>query len=83
MLSGKNVVVFGGTGSLGKLLVKRLLAGECGRPKKVVVVSRDEAKQHQMRLDFQEFAEAQFFSFELVISEIFEPFNQHCVMHIV
>jgi FlaA1/EpsC-like NDP-sugar epimerase len=53
MLAGKTIVVFGGTGSLGKLLVKRLLAGECGYPKKVIVVSRDEAKQHQMRLDFQ------------------------------
>ncbi len=54
MLTDKNVVVFGGTGSLGKLLVKRLLAGECGIPRKILVVSRDEAKQHFMRLEFQQ-----------------------------
>ncbi len=52
MLTDKNVVVFGGTGSLGKLLVKRLLARECGKPKKLLIVSRDEAKQHFMRLEF-------------------------------
>lgn len=56
MLTDKNVVVFGGTGSLGKLLVKRLLAGECGVPKKLLIVSRDEAKQHFMRLEFQQLA---------------------------
>jgi len=58
MLTDKNVVVFGGTGSLGKLLVRRLLAGELGKPKKVLVVSRDEAKQHFMRLEFQRLAAA-------------------------
>lgn len=56
MLTDKNVVVFGGTGSLGKLLVKRLLSGECGNPRKVLIVSRDEAKQHFMRLEFQQLA---------------------------
>jgi UDP-glucose 4-epimerase len=58
MLTDKNIVVFGGTGSLGKLLVKRLLAGECGAPKKLLVVSRDEAKQHYMRLEMQRLADA-------------------------
>jgi len=58
MLTDKNVVVFGGTGSLGKLLVKRLLAGECGKPKRLLIVSRDEAKQHFMRLEFQQLAVA-------------------------
>jgi FlaA1/EpsC-like NDP-sugar epimerase len=58
MLTNKNVVVFGGTGSLGKLLVRRLLAGELGQPKRVLVVSRDEAKQHYMRLEMQRVAEA-------------------------
>lgn len=48
----KNVLVTGGTGSLGQVLVRRLLSGEAGRPAKVVVFSRDETKQHQMRLDF-------------------------------
>lgn len=53
MLTGKRVVVTGGTGSLGSTLVRRLFTGELGRPESIVVFSRDEAKQHQMRLDFQ------------------------------
>jgi len=44
-------LVTGGTGSLGQTLVKRLLTGEAGMPAKVTVFSRDEAKQHYMRLD--------------------------------
>ncbi len=50
-LEGKRVLVTGGTGSLGQTLVKRLLSGEMGMPSRVVVYSRDEAKQHYMRLD--------------------------------
>lgn len=53
MLTGKNIVVTGGTGSLGKVLVRRLLTGEVGLPRQVTVFSRDEAKQHSMRLAFQ------------------------------
>ncbi len=41
-----------GTGSLGKVLVRRLLSGEMGLVKKIIVLSRDEAKQHQMRVDY-------------------------------
>ena len=52
-LTGKRVLVTGGTGSLGRVLVGRLLAGDLGLPAKVEVFSRDEAKQHAMRLDFQ------------------------------
>lgn len=53
MLTDKRVVVTGGTGSLGKVLVRRLLAGELGQLKQITVFSRDEAKQHSMRLAFQ------------------------------
>ncbi len=51
-LNGKRVLVTGGTGSLGQVLVRRLLSGELGRPGKVTVFSRDEAKQHYMRLEY-------------------------------
>lgn len=51
-LTGKRILVTGGTGSLGQTLVKRLLTGEMGRPEKITVFSRDEAKQHYMRLAF-------------------------------
>jgi UDP-glucose 4-epimerase len=49
---GKRVLVTGGTGSLGKVLVNHLLSGTYGFPKKVIVFSRDEAKQDQMRVEF-------------------------------
>lgn len=45
-------MVTGGTGSLGQTLVRRLLTGEMGKPANITVFSRDEAKQHYMRLDF-------------------------------
>jgi FlaA1/EpsC-like NDP-sugar epimerase len=50
-LEGKRILVTGGTGSLGQTLVRRLLTGEMGRPANITVFSRDEAKQHYMRLD--------------------------------
>jgi FlaA1/EpsC-like NDP-sugar epimerase len=53
MLTDKRIVVTGGTGSLGRVLVRRLLSGELGKPAKVTVFSRDEAKQHAMRLAYQ------------------------------
>jgi UDP-glucose 4-epimerase len=51
-LNDKSVVVTGGTGSLGKILVRRLLSGAIGTPRKIVVLSRDEAKQHDMRVSY-------------------------------
>lgn len=50
---GKRVLITGGTGSLGKALVRRLLDAELGDPAKVIVFSRDEAKQHAMRTENQ------------------------------
>lgn len=51
-LDNKRVLVTGGTGSLGQVLVRRLLAAELGRPQQIVVLSRDEAKQHEMRQQY-------------------------------
>jgi len=48
----KSILVTGGTGSMGQVLVRRILSGEAGTPRKVIVLSRDEAKQHAMRLAF-------------------------------
>jgi FlaA1/EpsC-like NDP-sugar epimerase len=53
LLDNKRILVTGGTGSLGQALVRRLLDGELGFPSRIVVFSRDEAKQHTMRLAFQ------------------------------
>lgn len=52
-LEGKRVLITGGTGSLGKSLVRRLLTGEMGDPAKIIVFSRDEAKQHFLRVEYQ------------------------------
>jgi FlaA1/EpsC-like NDP-sugar epimerase len=54
MLDNKRVLVTGGTGSLGQVLVRRLLKGELGQPKKIIVFSRDEAKQHAMRMEYMQ-----------------------------
>jgi FlaA1/EpsC-like NDP-sugar epimerase len=50
IFEGKRILITGGTGSLGKVLLRRVLSGELGRPSRVVVFSRDEAKQHDLRL---------------------------------
>ncbi|MHC1680313.1 MAG: polysaccharide biosynthesis protein [Methanomassiliicoccales archaeon] len=52
VLDDKKVLITGGTGSLGKVLVRRILSGEFGTPKQVVILSRDEAKQHFMRMEY-------------------------------
>ena len=52
LFNGKTVLITGGTGSLGKVLVRRILSGKTGTPKKVIVFSRDEAKQHEMRMAY-------------------------------
>jgi len=53
-LEGKRILVTGGTGSLGQVLVHRLLSGEMGQPREIIVFSRDEAKQHYMRLRYKQ-----------------------------
>lgn len=58
LFEGKRILITGGTGSLGKVLTRRLLSGEMGDPAKVIIFSRDEAKQHFMRLEYQNKAAA-------------------------
>ena len=52
IFEGKRILITGGTGSLGQVLARRLLRGTDGTPESVTVFSRDEAKQHYMRLEF-------------------------------
>jgi len=54
----QRILITGGTGSLGQVLTRRVLGGEMGRPAAVVIFSRDEAKQHFMRLQHQNVATA-------------------------
>jgi UDP-glucose 4-epimerase len=53
LFDGKRVLITGGTGSLGKVLTQRLLSGQYGTPEKIIIFSRDEAKQYLMRLSFR------------------------------
>jgi len=57
-LDKANVLILGGTGSLGQRLFARILEGNIGIPSSITVFSRDEAKQHYMRLRFLQQAEA-------------------------
>lgn len=55
-LDHKRILIIGGTGSLGKVLTSRLLSGFYGRPRRIAVMSRDEAKHHDMRVSFHNMA---------------------------
>jgi FlaA1/EpsC-like NDP-sugar epimerase len=52
IFEGKSVLVTGGTGSMGKTFVRRVLSGVEGTPRKLIVFSRDEGKQHDMRVNY-------------------------------
>lgn len=47
MLDNKNILVTGGTGSFGKQFVRTVL--ERYKPRRLIILSRDELKQHEMR----------------------------------
>ncbi len=51
-LEGKRVLITGGTGSLGQVLTRRLLFRAEVRPARITILSRDEAKQHAMRVSY-------------------------------
>jgi FlaA1/EpsC-like NDP-sugar epimerase len=54
IFTGKTVLITGGTGSLGKVLTRRLLSLGDDAPYKIIIFSRDEAKQHFMRMEYQQ-----------------------------
>ncbi|MFC1900301.1 polysaccharide biosynthesis protein [Chloroflexota bacterium] len=49
----KTVLITGGTGSLGKNLVRHIMEGKLGKPKKAIIFSRDEDKQFNMELEWR------------------------------
>jgi UDP-glucose 4-epimerase len=53
LFEGKRILMTGGTGSLGKVLLRRLLSNRHGQAAKLVVLSRDEGKQHDIRVQYQ------------------------------
>jgi len=50
MLEGSSILITGGTGSFGKAFITRLLADI--NPRRVVIFSRDELKQYEVRQQF-------------------------------
>ena len=53
LLQAKSILIIGGTGSLGKSLIRAILSGAYGKPERVTIFSRDEAKQHEIRMAFR------------------------------
>ena len=51
MLNDKSILITGGTGSFGKCFVKTVVKKY--KPKKLIVFSRDELKQYEMRQELQ------------------------------
>lgn len=47
MFNDKSILITGGTGSFGQKLVETILARY--KPKRLVIFSRDELKQHEMQ----------------------------------
>lgn len=54
MIDNKTILITGGTGSFGKEFTRYLLSH--GHPKKIIIYSRDEFKQWQMKNEFMEYA---------------------------
>lgn len=50
-LSGKSILITGGTGSFGKAFAKELVTNH--DPRRVIIFSRDELKQYEMRFQFE------------------------------
>ena len=66
MLSGKKILITGGTGSLGKALTKTILLN-WPDVKKLVIYSRDEQKQFQMA---QEFSDKQYPQIRYLLGDV-------------
>ncbi len=49
----KRVLITGGTGSLGRSLVQRIMSGRLGKPAALIIFSRDEDKQYAMELEWR------------------------------
>jgi len=59
MFNGKTILVTGGTGSFGNIFVKKTL--EFYKPKKIIILSRDEMKQWHMANKFEHNPKLRFF----------------------
>ncbi len=74
LFEGKRILITGGTGSLGKVLTRQILTGQYGKPARITIFSRDEAKQHEMRLAFHQMAVA---TEEIIYSDAMQLLHFH------
>ena len=51
-IKGKDILITGGTGSFGQRCTEKLL--QAGPPRKLIIFSRDELKQHEMQQRFND-----------------------------
>lgn len=70
MFEGKTVLVTGGTGSVGRAFIKRVLTEEYGIPRKIIVFSRDEVKQYYMRQWYSHYSAVGVKRLEFIIGDI-------------
>ncbi len=59
MFRDRSILITGGTGSFGRVLARTLLANHA--PRRLVILSRDELKQYEMRADFGDDPRLRFF----------------------
>lgn len=59
MIDGKTVLITGGTGSFGQAMTRKLLTQY--NPQSIRIFSRDELKQHDMRITFKDDSRLRFF----------------------
>ncbi|NRB79274.1 MAG: polysaccharide biosynthesis protein, partial [Saccharospirillaceae bacterium] len=52
MFNNKSILITGGTGSFGKKYTKTILANY--KPKRLIILSRDELKQFEMQQEFND-----------------------------
>ena len=52
MLNNKTIIITGGSGSLGNALTKKII--KISKPKRLIIFSRDELKQSEMKKRFPE-----------------------------
>ena len=71
LLNNKSILITGGTGSFGQTLLTSLL--EQNEVSRIVVFSRDEKKQHDMRLRFNN----PLLQFEIV-GFLMKPYLREC-----
>lgn len=68
-LDDKVIFVTGGTGSFGRRFVETVLAR--AKPRKLIVYSRDELKQHEMQIDLKErFSEADYARMRFFLGDV-------------